>query len=113
MAKSRSFTKTLAILGGIFIVIEGILYLLTSLIDAITIPGFGIPNLEGWYFSLVAIVIGIIVLWSCDVFRKKNGPGYNGWLLLILGILGVIFTYWHVGGALVIIAGILWIVWKK
>ena len=110
---SRSFTKVLAILGGIFIVIEGILYLITSLIDTITIPGVGIPNLTAWYYALVAIVIGIIVLWSCDVFTKKKGPAYNGWVLLILGILGIIFTYWHVGGALVVIAGILWIVWKK
>ena len=95
MAKSRSFTKTLAIIGGIFIIIEGILGILVS-IPAI---GLSIPNigfLVQWYYALVAIVVGVIVLWSCDVFTKKpKGPAYNGWLLLILGILGVIFTYWH------------------
>ena len=112
MAKSRSFTKWLAIIGGIFIIIEGILAIVTSLVDSINIPNAGF--LIEWYYALVAIVVGIIVLWSCDVFTKKTkGPAYNGWLLLILGILGLIFTYWHVGGALVIIAGILWIVWKK
>ena len=112
MAKSRSFTKTLAIIGGIFIVIEGILAILTTFIPAISnLPNAGF--LLDWYYALIAIVVGIIVLWTCDVFTKKKGPAYNGWLLLILGILGVIFTYWHVGGALVIIAGILWIVWKK
>jgi hypothetical protein len=111
MAKSRSFTKTLAILGGIFIIIEGILAIIN---EFIAIPNAGIGVLIAWYYALVAIVVGVIVLWSCDVFTKKSkGPAYNGWLLLILGILGVIFTYWHVGGALVIIAGILWIVWKK
>ncbi len=112
MAKNRSFTKTLAIIGGIFIIIEGILGIINSLAATINIPNLGF--LVEWYYALVAIVVGIIVLWSCDVFTKKSkGPAYNGWLLLILGILGVIFTYWHVGGALVIIAGILWIVWKK
>lgn len=111
MAKSRSFTKTLAIIGGIFIIIEGILAIIN---EFIAIPNAGIEVLIQWYYALVAILVGIIVLWSCDVFTKKSkGPAYNGWLLLILGILGVIFTYWHVGGALVIIAGILWIVWKK
>ncbi len=111
MAKSRSFTKTLAIIGGIFIIIEGILAIIN---EFSAMPNAGIGALIAWYYALVAIVIGIIVLWSCDVFTKKSkGPAYNGWLLLILGILGVIFTYWHVGGALVIIAGILWIVWKK
>jgi len=108
---SRSFTKVLAIIGGIFIIIEGILAIVNSLVSSISIPNAGF--LVEWYYALIAIVVGIIVLWSCDVFTKKKGPAYNGWLLIILGILGIIFTYWHAGGALVVIAGILWIVWKK
>ena len=109
MAKSRSFTKTLAIIGGIFMIIEGILGAIASVLP---FDSF-IHILEGWYIGLILIVVGLIVLWSCDVFTKKKGPAYNGWLLIILGAIGLILSGYGVGGALVIIAGILWIVWKK
>ncbi|MBN2156998.1 MAG: hypothetical protein JW776_13220 [Candidatus Lokiarchaeota archaeon] len=111
MAKKRSFTKTLAFIGGIFIIIEGILGILVSF-KVISIQNLAF-FLVDWYFALIAILIGFLVLISCDAFKRMKGLRYNGWLLLILGILGLVLTYWHVGGALVIIASILWIIGKK
>ena len=111
MTHNRSFTGTLAIIGGIFIIIEGILGILVSL-GQISIQNWSF--LVEWYYALIAIFIGFLVLLACGIFRKKKKElPYNGWLLLILGILGLILTYWHVGGALVIIASILWILGKK
>jgi hypothetical protein len=116
MARSKSFTQILALIGGLIIFIDGIL----SLIRVLT--GWYIPGLPGWGFipaiaglawinPIIVLVIGILALISVDVF--SGGIPYNGIWLLILGIAGLIFGSYFLGGILLIIASVLWFVGKR
>ncbi|MBN2157427.1 MAG: hypothetical protein JW776_15380 [Candidatus Lokiarchaeota archaeon] len=114
MAKSRSITQILALIGGIIIVIDGILTLLGFFgIYIPGLPGWGwfvwLPN---WINAIILIVVGLLVLFSVDLIQGLRIP-YNGVWLLILGIAGIIFGGYFLGGALVIIAAILWFLGKK
>jgi len=112
---SKSLTQILALIGGIIIIIDGILTLLG-------IFGMFIPGLPGWGFwgaffagwinVIILIVDGLLVLFSVDVIKGLKIP-YNGIWLLILGIIGIVFGSFFLGGALVIIAAILWFLGKK
>jgi hypothetical protein len=59
--------------------------------------------------SIFGILIAILVLLS--VFRPGDPIPYNAVLLILFGVLMTLFNSW-VGGILVLIAGILWLVWK-
>jgi hypothetical protein len=115
MARSRSFTQILALIGGLLIFIDGIL----ALIGVLT--GWHIPNLPGWSFwsiggyawinPVIEIIIGILALISVDVF--SGGIPYNGFWLLILGIAGIVFGAYFLGAILLIIAAVLYFLGKR
>lgn len=102
--ENKETVKTLAMIGGIIGIVQAIL-------------SFGNWGL-GFYgplaalnigSSIVGIIISILVLLS--VFRPGDPIPYNVVLLLIFGVLMTLFNAWW-GGILVIVAGILWLVWK-
>lgn len=112
MAKNTGLAKILAIIGGLVILIQGVLALLNHL--GIFSFGLGLPGEGGFLGSLgalvnaiIAIVVGILVLISTGVIKSsKTKVGFNGVIMLVLGILGIIFGS-LIGGVLVLIGGIL------
>jgi len=100
--------RILAILGGLIITIDGIIQVLGELSIALgfTVPGgsnFGI--LSGLVRAIVCLVVGVLILMSAGVIKGSKVSG-SAITLLILGILGVLFSG-YLGGVLVIIAAIL------
>ena len=112
MTKNSGLAKLLAIIGGLIIVIQGVLALLSHLeifSFALGLPGEGgfFGGVGGLINAIIAIVVGIFVLISTGTVKSSNTKlGFNGVVVLILGILGIIFGS-LVGGVLVLIAGIL------
>lgn len=104
MVKNKSLTQILALIGAILILIDGVLTFFQF--------GYGIGFLPFWINGLILIFVGLCVLFSIDVIQGLKIP-YNGIWLLILGIAGLIFGGWYIGGILVIIAAILWFLGKK
>ncbi len=112
MAKNTGLAKVLAIIGGLVITIQGVF----ALIEHLGIFNFslGIPGEGGFLGSLgvlinaiIAIVVGILVLISTGVIKSsKTKVGFNGVIMLVLGILGIIFGN-LIGGVLVLFGGIL------
>lgn len=109
MAKS-GLTKTLAIIGAILIFVDGIL----GILAAFGIFSFGFGFFGSSFFTIgglywlnpvIVLVIGILAMISVDLF--KGGIPYNGVWLLVLGIAGLVFGSWFIGGVLLIIAAIL------
>ena len=102
--ENKETVKILAMIGGIIGVIQAIL-------------SFGNWGLGFWgpmaavniVSSIVGIIIAILVLLS--VFRPGDPIPYNAVLLIIFGVLMTFFNSW-LGGVLVLVAGILWLVWK-
>ena len=106
MAKNEGLAKLLAIIGGIVIVVEGVLGLLGNSIAKVVNLAF-LDALSSIVFGIIAIVIGLLVLISTGVLGSKKAKlGFNGVVILVLGILGIIFAS-TIGGVLVIIAAIL------
>lgn len=102
----------------IMVMVGGILGLLQA------IAGFG--NFPAWiypigYFagatlfvlnifsSIIGVILAILTLLS--VFRPGNPIPYSAVVLIIFGILMTLFNAF-IGGIIVLIAGILWLVWK-
>ncbi len=102
--ENKETVKTLAMIGGIIGIIQAIL-------------SFGNWGLGFWapmvavniLSSIVGIILAVLVLLS--VFRPGDPIPYNAVLLIIFGILLTFFNAW-LGGILVLVAGILWLVWK-
>jgi len=106
MAKNAGLAKLLAIIGGIVIVVEAILGMLgkgvTSFVEFDFLVGLG-----SVIYGIIAIVIGLLILISTGVLGSKKAKlGFNGLVILVLGILGFLFGS-NLGGVLVIIAAIL------
>ncbi len=109
MAKNEGLARILAIIGGIIIVVEGVLGMLNKSVAKVVNLAF-LDALSAIIFGIIAIVIGLLVLISTGVFKsKKASIGFNGVVILVLGILGIIFAS-TIGGVLVIIAGILMLI---
>ena len=102
--ENKEIVKYSAIIGAIIGLIQAIL-------------SFGNYGLGFWGLliaanivsSIIGIIIAILVLLS--VFRPDNPIPYKTWLLILFGVLLTLFNAW-IGGILVLIAGILWLVWK-
>ena len=102
--ENKEIVRLLAIIGGIIGLLQAIL-------------SFGNWGLGFWgpmaaaniALSVFGIIISILVLLS--VFRPGDPIPYNAVLLIIFGVLMTLFNSW-VGGILVLVAGILWLVWK-
>ncbi|MHA1673879.1 MAG: hypothetical protein ACTSYI_09640 [Promethearchaeota archaeon] len=113
MAKNTGLAKILAIIGGILVLVDGVLSLLGILLDAFSLP-FNLPGGGGLYGGLgpllnaiIAIVIGLFILISTGVVKSsKTKVGFNGIIILVLGILALVFGGF-IGPVLVIIGGIL------
>jgi hypothetical protein len=101
---NKEIIRFLVIIGGIIGLIQALL-------------SFGNWGLGFWgpmaavniALSIFGLIIAILVLLS--VFRPGDPIPYNAVLLILFGILMIIFNSW-LGGILVLIAGILWLVWK-
>ncbi len=112
MAKNAGLAKILAIIGGILVLVDGVLALLKIVLSAFNLPD--IPGGGGLYGGLnpllnaiIAIVIGLLILISTGVVKSsKTKVGFNGIIILILGILALVFGSF-IGPVLVIIGGIL------
>ncbi len=109
MAKNDGLARILAIIGGIVIVVEAILGFLNGHIAKVIDIAF--LNVLGAIIStIIAVVIGVLVLISTGVLKSKSSKiGFNGVIILVLGILGILFAS-TIGGVLVIIAGILMLI---
>ncbi|MHA1519691.1 MAG: hypothetical protein ACTSRK_05855 [Promethearchaeota archaeon] len=113
MAKNTGLAKILAIIGGVLVVADGVIALLGIILDAFSLP-FNLPGGRGLYGGLdpllnaiIAIVIGLLILISTGVVKSsKTKVGFNGIIILILGILALVFGG-YLGPVLVIIGGIL------
>lgn len=109
MAKNEGLARILAIIGGIVIVVEGVLGMLNRSVAKVVNLAF-LDALGAIIFGIIAIVIGLLVLISTGVLSSKKAKvGFNGVVILVLGILGIIFAS-TIGGVLVIIAGILMLI---
>ena len=109
MAKNDGLARILAIIGGVIIVVEGVLGMLNKSVAKVVNLAF-LDALGAIIFGIIAIVIGLLVLISTGVFKSKKGKiGFNGVIILVLGILGILFAS-TIGGVLVIIAGILMLI---
>lgn len=102
--ENKEIVRTLVIIGGLIGLLQAIL-------------GFGNWGLGYWgllaigniFLSIFGIIIAILTLLS--VFRPGDPIPYSAVYLLLFGVLMTLFNAW-IGGILVIIAGILWLVWK-
>ncbi len=102
--ENKEIVKNLVIIGGIIGLLQAIF-------------GFGGWGLGFWgllllgniFLSIFGIIIAILTLLS--VFRPGNPIPYSAVFLLIFGVLMTLFNAW-LGGVIVLIAGILWLVWK-
>jgi len=61
------------------------------------------------FLSIFGIIIAVLTLLS--VFRPGNPIPYSAVLLIIFGVLMTLFNAW-MGGIIVLVGGILWLVWK-
>jgi hypothetical protein len=102
--ENKEIVRILVIIGGIIGLLQAIL-------------GFGNWGLGFWgliavaniFSSIIGIILAVLVLLS--VFRPGDPIPYEAWLLILFGVLMTLFNAW-IGGILVLIAGILWLVWK-
>ncbi|MHA1475342.1 MAG: hypothetical protein ACTSRX_09520 [Promethearchaeota archaeon] len=109
MAKNAGLARILAIIGGIIIVVEAIWGFLNGHVAKVINIGF-LDALGAIVGTIIAVVIGVLVLISTGVLKSNNSKiGFNGVLILVLGILGILFAS-TIGGVLVIIAGILMLI---
>ncbi len=106
MAKNDGLAKLLAIIGGIVIVVEAVLGMLGKAFSNFVELEF-LGALGPIVYGIIAIVIGLLILISTGVLGSKKAKlGFNGVVILVLGILGFLFGS-NIGGILVIIAAIL------
>ena len=97
MAKKSSATglsKTLAIIGGIVIVIQSVM---------------GLIGLN--LVAILGLLVGLAVLVSTGVVKSATFIPFNGIVILILGVLGWLWGGW-IGGLITIIAGVLLLLGK-
>ena len=102
----------------LMVVVGGILGLLQA------IAGFG--NFTAWIYPIgyfagatqlvlntISSILGVIlaILTLLSVFRPGNPIPYNAGMLLLFGVLMTLFNA-VIGGIIVLIAGILWLIWK-
>lgn len=97
MANYEEIAKLLVIIGGVVAVIEAIL---------------GIIGFYGWFGLgiIVGLVLGVVAL-LCAL-RPDDPIPWNWILLVVLGIVMIIFATF-IGGALVLVGGILLFLEKK
>ncbi len=106
--EKKKTVRTIVIIGGII-----------GLIQAIV--GFENWGLNFWFnfwtplgvanifLSIFGIIIAVLTLLS--VFRPGNPIPYSAVVLIIFGVLMTLFNAW-MGGIIVLVGGILWLVWK-
>ncbi len=61
------------------------------------------------FLSIFGIILAVLTLLS--VFRPGNPIPYSAVVLIIFGVLMTLFNAW-MGGIIVLVGGILWLVWK-
>jgi len=111
MSNLSGIAKILAIIGGILSIYGGVMKIigkagLTSFINLAFLADLG-ATLGNILFGIIAIVIGLLILISSGVVKsKKTNLGFNGVVLLILGILALVLAS-ELGGILTIVAAIL------
>ncbi len=110
MSNLSGIAKILAIIGGILSIFEGVMKILgKSGIGKVLDLSFlsFLAGLEGIVLGIIAIVIGLLILISSGVVSsKRTSLGFNGVVLLILGILAFLFAS-ELGGILTIVAAVL------
>lgn len=110
MASNKaSLTQLLTFIGGALMFINAILVffgLFTFFPNSILMRVLG---------GIIGIVVSLAVILASHVVKLDFIPfeiPYNGIVILVLGIIGV-FTCGYIGPWIVIIAGILFLAWKK
>jgi len=106
--EQKSTVKTMVIVGGIIGLIQALF-------------GFESGSLGLWFnfwtpllvLNILSSILGVIisVLTLLSVFRPGNPIPYKAVFLILFGVLMTLFNAW-IGGIIVLIAGILWLVWK-
>ena len=110
MSNLKGIAKILAIIGGILSIYGGVMKILgksglTNFIDLAFLASFA--WLTGIVMGIIAIIIGLLILISSGVLKsKKTNLGFNGVVLLVLGILALLFAS-ELGAILTIIAAVL------
>ena len=101
-----SWVRVLAILGGVFAIILGIVMMLQMFPVPFTIIPSAIGNLLISIFSgVINIVLGVILLIAFGVISSTKKYSINWLILFIVGVIMLLFG--GIAGILVFIAGIL------
>ena len=101
MADLMKIGKLIGLIGGILAIVDGVLRILgdgVGVAVGLDLGGF-VPALEGIVSAIIAIVIGLIIVWICLDRMKIKDAIVLGIVLIILGLIG--------GGFLTILGGII------
>jgi hypothetical protein len=88
MAK-QDINHLLVLIGGIIMIVQSI---------------WGLIGLNWW--ALISLLLGLVAVASTKVIDIKISIPFNGPVLLVIGILGLIFAGW-LGAILILIAAVL------
>lgn len=117
MTRTNTLKLGLSILGGFLVLINGSIYLIDFFFGIVNWRDISnnIPKFNGFLgeilmpfvISGIAIILGILILVISIVFIVRNeDKKFQGFTILVLGILALFFSSF-IGAGIVIIAGIL------
>jgi putative intracellular protease/amidase len=95
-SSNYDFARILAILGGIILIVEPIVNLISH------------AHFSGGI--IVGIIAGIIVLISTGTIKSRHNISFDGVTLIVIAVVVFIFGGSTLGGVLVVIAGILLVI---
>jgi hypothetical protein len=106
LKEKKETVRYLAIVGGIIGLIQAIFGFWGPFL---WFNFWGLLFVANIFLSIFGIIIAILTLLS--VFRPGNPIPYSAVVLIIFGVLMTLFNAW-IGGIIVLVGGILWLVWK-
>ena len=102
MSRYIGLARILAIIGAIVLIAEVVL----RFFDISFGPGSFIGAVNSLVTMIIVIVVAVVVLIATGAIGSRTKVSFNGVLIIVLGIIGLVFGS-LLGGILVIIAGVL------
>lgn len=103
----RNLGRLLALLGAIACVIQGILFIIGSPFNIVSLNF--LPGLAAIIYGIVLIILGLIVLASYGIIDLSTKFKVSWVMLLIVAIIALIFKG-DLGGLLLILAAIVYLI---